>query len=343
MATALLLCVQLAACSQQNKEQVLKISGPTMGTQYHISWVGNDPDLAEPLQTQIDERLRDINRSMSTYDPDSELSQLNQGRLAADSDGWIAISRDLTTVLNDALGVWQASAGAFDITVGPLVNIWGFGPDARPEHSPAPEEISELRARIGSDKIELDAAQQRVRLQAPLYIDLSAIAKGWAVDELAKLLEQNNIHAYMVEVGGELRTQGVKPNNTPWRIAIERPQNSDTTGVALVLEPGNRGMATSGDYRNYFEEDGIRYSHTIDPATGYPIKHALASVSVVHNSTGLADAWATAITVTGPEKGMALAEQYHLAVFMLVREGEGFTERASSEFIALFPQVNDAQ
>lgn len=343
LVAALLLCLQLAACSQQAKEQVLKISGPTMGTQYHISWVGTDPETAEPLQVRIDERLREINRSMSTYDPESELSRLNLGQLAVDADGWVSLSADLTQVMSDALLVWRASGGAFDVTVGPLVNLWGFGPEARPEHTPDEAEIAARRAHIGSEKIELDAMHHRLRLQGPLYIDLSAIAKGWAVDELARLLTQQGIQSYMVEVGGELRTRGSKPDNSAWRIAIERPLNPDTAEAAFILEPGNRGMATSGDYRNYFEEGGVRYSHTIDPATGHPIKHALASVSVVHSSTGLADAWATAITVAGPEKGMAIARQHQLAVLMLVREGDGFVQRASPAFIALFPQAADAQ
>lgn len=331
-----LITLLITACDTPVPDQVLKISGPTMGTQYHISWVGQDPDQASVLQAQVDERLRQINKNMSTYDPASELSRLNQAPSSAD---WRELSADLSAVLGMALQVWERSGGAFDVTVGPLVNLWGFGPQARPETVPSADDIQRVRAAIGSQQIVLDAAQQRLRLQAPLYIDLSAIAKGWAVDDIAALLERNGVVSYMVEIGGELRTRGLKPGQHPWRIAIERPQSVAGHEAALVIEPGAMGVATSGDYRNYFEEDGVRYSHTIDPATGYPVRHTLASVTVVHESTGLADAWATALSVAGPDKGMALAEQNGLAVLMLVREQDAFAQRTSSRFNELFPHA----
>ncbi len=332
----------VSGCSKQVDSQVIRVSGPTMGTSYSIAWVTRDPASEARVKQSAEQLLIDINRSMSTYDPESELSLLNQGRLQSDEQGWIALSENLVDVLAMSIFLHQASEGAFDVTVGPLVNLWGFGPQARPDHVPDADVISRTKTDIGTDALELDPMQQRLKLSRPVYIDLSAIAKGWAVDQLALLLEQQGISAYMVEIGGEIRTRGVKPDGNQWRIAIERPQSRpDDRQVALIIEPGELGIATSGDYRNYFEEDGVRFSHTIDPASGYPIRHTLASVSVVHESAGMADGWATALNVLGPERGMAIAEQYDLAVFMLVHEGGDFVTRTSPRFKQLFPHSAD--
>lgn len=335
----------LSACDSSSGTQILKINGSTMGTYYHISWVGDDLTQREALQKAVESRLVAINKSMSTYDNESELSLLNQGLLAKDAEGWVSVSADLAEVLEMSLDVWKASHGDFDVTVGPLVNLWGFGPDARADHIPAIDEIESKLSLIGSNNIELDRAQQRVRINKQQYVDLSAIAKGWAVDEIAEVAEQQGIGSYMAEIGGEIRAQGIKPNNQPWRIAIERPQHDLGQSVALVIELDGQGIATSGSYRNYFEEDGVRFSHTIDPKTGYPIKHKLASVTVVHPSTGVADAWATAITVAGAEQGLQLANEHNLSVFMLVGKdgGEGFEEIASREFIKKYPQVKEGR
>ncbi|MCD8524178.1 MAG: FAD:protein FMN transferase [Saccharospirillaceae bacterium] len=337
------LVLLLVGCSQP-KDQVIRINGPTMGTSYHILWVGQNPQSAPDIQAKVEQRLADINRSMSTYDPDSELSQLNQGRLPVSEDGWIAISQDLYAVLNDALDIHRRSRGLFDVTVGPLVNLWGFGPTPSTDKAPDDEAIALARAQTGADSIELNPATSSVKLSKPLYIDLSAIAKGWAVDQLADLLRAQGISHFMVEIGGEVRTAGHKPSGQLWRIAIERPGSvTDERGIELVIEPGDSAVATSGDYRNYFEENGVRYSHTINPFTGRPIVHRLASVTVVNDSCGLADGWATALNVAGPEVGMQLAEQEQLAVFMIVRDDDGFHELASSRFRQLFPHYQSAE
>lgn len=329
----------LTACDNTATEQVFQIHGRTMGTTYHISWVGQDAKLATNLQQQVDKRLAAINKSMSTYDPESELSLINRSKATTDEQGWITLSADLTEVLAMSLELWQKSDGAFDITVGPLVNLWGFGPDARPEHTPEQASIVELKQKIGIQHLELDPVQRKLRLTSPQYLDLSGVAKGWAVDEIAHLVANVASQSFMVEIGGEIRAQGLKPNKQPWRIAIEKPEQLLQQSSALIIELNGIGVATSGDYRNYFEEQGVRYSHTIDPSTGYPIKHNLASVTVIHPSTGFADAWATALTVSGPEKGLQLAEQYNLAVYMQIGQGNGFIERYSSAFKTQFPQV----
>lgn len=334
----LIVAVFLAACESSTPERVLHIQGQTMGTTYQVSWVGQDAALVPHLEQQIEARLLAINKSMSTYDPNSELSHINRGLSSQDEQGWIQLSADLAEVLRISLDVWQQSDGAFEVTIGPLVNLWGFGPQAKPEITPSAEQIQHILAQIGSHSLQLDP-QQRLLVAKQSYIDLSGVAKGWAVDELGLLLQQAGIHAYLIEIGGEIAAKGQKPNKQPWRIAIERPQYELNQRSALIVELQNQGVATSGDYRNFYEENGVRYSHTIDPKTGYPLQHNLASVTVIHPSTGLADAWATALMVLGPEKGMQLAEQYQLAVYMQIGENGHFSEQFSSAFKAQFPQV----
>ncbi|MDO6681136.1 FAD:protein FMN transferase [Oceanobacter sp. 5_MG-2023] len=326
----LLVIFTAAGCSQP--DSVVKVAGPTMGTQYHVSWIGQN-DSAEQIQHLIDQRLADINRIMSTYDPDSELSQLNRQTLALDN---VTLSEELADVLAQALMIYNQSEGRFDVTVGPLVNAWGFGPGKHRDQKLSEEEVNGLLAGIGSDAIHLD--DRTLSTDKPLYIDLSAIAKGWAVDQIGYLLEQQGVVSYLVEIGGELRARGSKPDGSGWRVAIERPAlDSMAHQVQLVLEPGDSALATSGDYRNYFEEQGVRYSHTIDPHTGYPITHQLASVTILNPSCALADAWATALTVAGPEQAVLLANRYQLTMYAIVRTGDGFTELASDEFLRRFP------
>lgn len=325
----------LVACSPADK--VNSISGPTMGTTYHILWRGDGQDVAQ-VQQAVDERLAEINRSMSTYDPESELSHINRGVTEADPDGWIRVSPGLEDVLQDALIIHDKSEGLFDVTVGPLVNLWGFGPSASRDEVPDEQALQAALDQVGFSALTLDAGSDRIRLTAQRYIDLSAIAKGWGVDQIASLLEARGHTSYMVEIGGEIRTAGNKPDGNAWRIAIERPDSGlDERPVELIIQPGTSGVATSGDYRNYFEEDGVRYSHTINPFTGRPITHKLASVTVLHDNCAMADGWATALNVAGPDKGMALAEANQLAVFMIVRDGDKFTELTSTAFRQRFP------
>ena len=329
----------LSACSEEQTSPgvIERIEGSTMGTTYHVSWAGDGSQSAH-IKELVDKRLVEINRIMSTYDPESELSHINQGRYDTDDEGWIRLSPELFSVLMMSRTVYEGSQHRFDITVGPLVNAWGFGPGEHRDEPLTQEAISALLAQVGTDKFELDPAGQRMRLHSRLYLDLSAIAKGWGVDQVATLMEQQGVHSYLVEIGGELTIRGKKPDGSAWRIAIERPaDNLNDRSVQLVLEPGDHGVATSGDYRNYFEKNGVRYSHTIDPLTGRPISHGLASVTVITDTCAMADAWATALNVAGPELALSIAEQQKLAVYLIVREGDGFREVASSEFMAKFP------
>ena len=308
-----------------------------MGTEYHISWVSDKQSKAaldserKKLKQLVDNLLIDFNKSMSTYDPSSELSLINQ---RADTDSsWQVISADLYRVLVMSKQVNQQSSGAFDVTVGPLVNLWGFGPSKSQNQIPDQEEIHSMLLQVGSDAINLRQSDKGFELQltSQRYIDLSAIAKGDAVDVIGLLLQKQGVDNYLVEVGGEIIAHGNKPENQPWRIAIEAP-NDDGRGVQIIIPLSSMGVATSGDYRNFFEQDGQRFSHTIDGRTGYPVKHNLASVSVLHESVAMADAWATALTVLGAEEGLKLAEKHSLAAYFIVRTDKGFEQHASRRF-----------
>lgn len=307
-----------------------RLSGSTMGTTYHVTVVAgaeNQPLSfdAEALKRGLDRELAQINQQMSTYIADSELMRLNRVPVGE----WQSVSEPLAAVLAISREVSERSGGAFDITVGPLVNLWGFGPEAEPEEIPKEAEIQALRERVGYRKLALD--ERSAKRLADIQLDLSAVAKGYGVDHIARWLETQGFENYMVEIGGEVYLSGVSPRGDAWRIGVEQPTLLQEGGrMALVLT--DIGMATSGDYRNYYERDGIRYSHTIDPRTGRPIVHKLVSVTVLAETTAEADAWATAFNVLGPDAGMALAEREKLAVYMIVKADEGYEDRFSSAF-----------
>jgi len=331
LAALVALSLFVAACSEPTP-RLNRISGHTMGSQYHISWYGGEQGPSE-VHEIVEERLAHLVGVFSTYEPDSELSRIN-----AQADGLagkrIPVSGDLMSVLVDASYINRYSMQRLDITVGPLVNLWGFGPEPH-EDVPAAAEIQGLLDQIGMDKLQLFTDTDEIEMAAPLYLDLSAIAKGWAVDDIGLLLEAMEISDYLVEIGGEVRIRGAKPDGD-WRIAIERPVMAVGQEAQKIIAPGDNAVATSGDYRNFFEKDGQRYSHTIDPVTGYPIRHSLASITVVLPTCSLADAWATALNVAGPEAGMVLAEANDLPVYMIIREGDGYREASSSAFNKLF-------
>jgi len=320
----LLAILFLTACSKE--PQIVSLGGPTMGTTYSVKWVDTDLKRAESLHPLIDAKLVEINQQMSTYIKDSELSSFNQSPAGTE----VKASDQLFEVLSLAHAISDETDGAFDITVGPLVNLWGFGPEGRIIKAPDNDEIVTLRERIGYQKLKL-ADSRLIRKEADIYVDLSAIAKGYAVDQLAKLLEQNGIEQYLVEIGGELRAKGEKPGQQPWRIAIESPQAGER-GVQRIVQVRDVGIATSGDYRNYFEQDGVRYSHTIDPATAKPISHNLASVTVLSPQCAKADAYATAYSVMGPEAAYEHAIKHNVAAFFLIKSGNAFIEKMTPAF-----------
>jgi len=322
---ALVLLVVVAACERQRPG--FDVLGSTMGTQYSITVVEPGALSAADIKRQVDDLLEGINRSMSTYDPQSELSRLN----AMNTTDWLAISEPLHRVLSAALAVGRKSGGAFDVTVGPLVDLWGFGPEVHTT-IPDPADIERTRARVGLDKIELRDRPAALRKQrGDVAIDLSGIAKGYGVDAVAELLEKLGVTDYLVEIGGELRARGSNRSGQPWRIGIEDP-TADSRTISHAIRLTKSGMASSGNYRNFFVHDGVRYGHTIDPHTGQPVHHSLAGVTVLDDSAMTADAWATAMMTLGFARGQALAREFGLAVLFFVARADTFEIHTTEAF-----------
>ncbi|MGB1912072.1 MAG: FAD:protein FMN transferase [Porticoccaceae bacterium] len=294
-----------------------------MGTTYSITVVADQlpPD---DLSQQIDRLLSKVDRSMSTYKDESEISRFNRLSVGQTQK----ISSEFAEVVRISQKIWHQSNGAFDPTIGPLVDLWGFGPVDREGQVPSSESIEQVLSNVGFESIVLE--DLTLSKLAPVALDVSAVAKGYAVDLVANHLEMLALPDYLVEIGGEIRVSGTNPDGQPWRIALEQPQLF--AAVDRVIEISDSAIATSGDYRNYFEKDGVRYSHTIDPRTGMPIRHKLASVSVIAESCAEADAWATALSVMGAVESKRLANQLGLAVYMLVREDDQFVAQHSDKF-----------
>lgn len=306
---------------------IITIHGRTMGTTYSIKVVSEEQSKKQDIKNGIDALLQTVNMDMSTYIEDSGISRFNSHK----ATDWFDVSPDTARVFNEAQRISELSDGAFDVTVGPLINLWGFGAARHERVVPPDEKILEVKEYTGYNKLAVRLTPPALKKEHPrLYCSLSAIAKGFGVDKVGAYLESAGYLDYMVEIGGEIRCRGQKPGNQPWRLAIEKPDGTRT--YQMIIELKDMAMATSGDYHNYFEKDGIRYSHTIDPTTGRPISHNLASVTVLHSTCMTADALATAINVMGPEKGFQLAQKENLAVFMIVRQDGAFAEKQSPEF-----------
>ncbi len=335
-------CIVLLACLGCGQgatvhERVPEFSGATMGTVYKVKVVLPDPagmDLPA-LQRHIEAALEDVNARMSTYRDDSELSRFN----AHASTGPFPVSAATCEVFRLAQEISKQTGGVFDITVGPLVNAWGFGPEDVPENPLSDLEVDALLAHTGYGKIAVDTANLTVQKADPaMYCDLSAIAKGYAVDRVCAILEEAGFRDYMVEVGGEVRTGGVNGEGKPWRIGIVNPDPVQGD-IELIVPLSGQSLATSGDYRNFYERNGVRYSHTIDPRTGHPITHNLASVSVIHKECAVADGYATALMVMGPEEALRWCEQHDVLAFLIIREAGGqFRDAATPAFERLMAE-----
>jgi len=323
------LVLTLSACFPSNpsdKTEVL-LQGRTMGTTYNIKVVATKAQLVElKLQQQIDAALIQINQEMSTYISDSEISLFNQ---SASTDP-VEVSHGFARVLKESIRLGKLTEGKLDVTVGPLVNLWGFGPEQRAEKVPSDELLEQTKAQIGLDNLTLDG-NQLVKQIPELYVDLSTIAKGYGVDVVAELIESNGFTNYLVEIGGEMRLRGFKHTGELWAIAIEKPITSERS-VQQVIIPKDNAVATSGDYRNYFEADGRRFSHIIDPKTGKPIDHNLVSVTVIHPSSMTADGLSTSLMVMGMEQGMAFAVKNDLAALFISKTENGFDEQFTVKF-----------
>lgn len=319
----------LGACSRSGDWTTHELTGATMGTTFSVSLVlpvGQNPDSA--LQARIESVVDSVEQSMSTYLLQSEVSKFNMNP----STEWFAVSAMLCNAVDATLAISELSHGAFDITVGPLVNLWGFGPDGRQLEPPDESMIEAARARVGYAALQVDCSRPAMRKSKPeVYIDLSGFAKGFAVDRLAALIDDAAVDNYLVEIGGELRMRGHNGDGSDWRVAIEMPADDGST-VRQIVALSDTAMATSGDYRNYFEFEGSRYSHTIDPRRARPVSHNLAAVTVIADSAAFADAMATALLVLGPEDGMQLATRHDIAVYFQLRAETGFEEAMSPAF-----------
>lgn len=325
-----LLCVALAVlsgCTREAREIV--ISGPTMGTTYTVRAV-EPPDAidAHALRSAADEVLALIDRQTSGYRVDSDVATFN----ASTSTDWITAPRELAEIVRIANEVSAQSGGAFDVTVAPLVRAWGFGPKSSPAALPDEPQLAALRERTGYAKVHVRAQPAALRKDLPeLALDLNGVAPGYAVDLLAQKLLDMRVERFLIEIGGEVRARGRDARGDWWRVAIERPIDTAQIPYAIVqLE--NLAVTTSGEYRHFHERDGRRYSHTIDPRTGRPVEHALASVVVIGVSASENDAWATALNVLGAEEGFALATKLDLAALFIERRGATLTHRATKRF-----------
>lgn len=317
----------------------LAITGPTMGTTFNVKVVTDDLTGAnrERVTLLVREALDGVDEHMSTYRSESEIEQFNRGGTEP-----FAASQDLLEVVGEAQRIALLTEGAFDITVGPLVDVWGFGPPGATE-APDEETVQKLVAVTGFEQIEVDVEAGTLRKAlADCRIDLSAIAKGFGADQVSAALTRQGMPYHMVEVGGEVRARGFNGSGQVWRIGIERPTSAGRS-VQVVVPLADLSLATSGDYRNFVERDGVRISHTVDPRTGRPISHNLASVSVIHASCMTADGLATAFSVLGPDEGFELAEQQGIPAYFLVRVAKDeFEERQSGVWKSLIENSSNA-
>lgn len=324
----------LSSCQNQEAELV-KISGRTMGTTYNISYTPftTGASTANDVKQEVDKILERVNDLMSTYRPNSQISKFNSFKLQAP----YKIDREFFKVVSLAQEISKQSAGAFDITVGPIVNLWGFGPTKRTE-PPSSAVLDQWKNKVGFNNLKLDSDNLTIsKNHSDIYIDLSAIAKGYGVDAVAAYFESIQAVNYMVEIGGELRVKGLK-NGKSWNIGITRP-GDDGSSIQKILKLSGHAMATSGNYRNYFVKDGKRFSHTIDPLTLRPVDHQLASVTVITNkSCARADALATTLMVLGPKKGLIFANQHHLSAYFIYHKNGILKELYSTEFLKLISE-----
>lgn len=319
----LLAAGSVAACARPDHAT---IRGLTMGTSYTVELAAPIDDAVRTrLAKLIEVELAAINRAMSTYDPRSELSEFNR----RPDLRWAPASRGLLEVLDNAARISTSTLGAFDVTVGPLVDLWGFGPDYRTRQVPNDAVIERVRESVGYQHVQADPSTGAIRKRhSRTQVDLNAIAKGYGVDRVAMILDRQGVRNYLVEIGGELRARGTTAAGRPWRVGIERPvEGRHVVGEIVVLE--NRGIATSGTTENFFEQDGRHYPHIIDPKTARPVEHPPIAVSVVADTTMEADAWATALVVLGPERGYALAQARGLAVLFVTASGPTFDVRVT--------------
>ena len=305
-----------------------------MGSAWTVKVNGALPLPSKDLRAGIQARFDAVNQALSTWRADSALSRFNQD----DSGAWRAVDPELVSVMAYALELAQASDGAYDITVGPLVNLWGFGPDPATHRVPDAQAIAQARSRVGWRKVEVDRARHRARKQPGVRVDLSSLGKGRGVDRVAEYLDAAGLSNYLIDLSGKLRARGHNSAGGPWRIAVESPIADAGTGSSAV-EPQvvslrNSSVATAGDYRRFFESDGRHYSHIIDPRTGEPVSHRTVSATSLDSTCMAADAWATVFMVMEPEQALALADARNLGMLLIERGPRGYRLQFSAAWRA---------
>lgn len=338
MSSLLFLCglLFLSGCGQSDSLRSHSFTGTTMGTVYNVTVVL--PSEIQPpadLHENIELWLDDINQSMSTFIDDSELMALNR----APTREWLPVSPMLAEVLAEAEDISRLSGGAFDVTVGPLVNLWGFGP-TQVEVVPDEDSLRETQEKVGFEHLAVQLDPPAVKKAREVQIDLSAIAKGFGADYVGRQLESRGLNNYLVEIGGDIAVNGYNQNGGPWRIGVERP-SVNREGVQETVKISAGGIATSGDYRNFYERGGQIYTHILDPRLGRPVKTQLISVTVIAESASRADGLATAMTVMGPDEALALAEREGIAAYFITRAEEGYSLLQSSAFADYLASARD--
>lgn len=322
----------LVGCDNSSSTQAtpLVLEGKTMGTFWRVSLAGIDAARADDLRKKIQAQLDGDDRLLSTWKNDSALMRFNR---SASTQPW-PVEEAMSDIVTLSLRIGAKTDGAMDITVGPLVNLWGFGPARQPVKTPDEAQIAAAKAQTGLQHLSVinRAGQQFLQKDLPgLFVDLSTVGEGYAADHLARLMEQEGISRYLVSVGGALASRGTNPQGNPWRVAIQKPTDQENA-VQAIVDINGHGISTSGSYRNYYELDGKRLSHVIDPATGRPITHKLVSVTVISPTALEADGWDTGLMVLGPEKAKAVALKEGLAVYLVTKEAEGFSVWMSPPF-----------
>ena len=317
-------------CQQEQPAQAnLQLTGETMGTFYHVTLSATETcEQPEQLKQEIEDRLQILNWQMSTYLPKSEISEFNR----SDSLDWFLVSTEFAEVVAQALIIAKQTQGSFDPTVAPLVNLWHFGSGESSLTIPDEEMIQQAKEKTGYQKLEVRLSPPAIRKQiSDLQLDLSAIAKGDAVDRVASLLTEKGYQNFLVNIGGEAVARGEKEKGRLWRMGIEKPIEF-TREIMEIVDLENLAMATSGDYRNFFIVDGEKFSHTISPFTGKPQKHSLRSVSVIAKSCSQADAYATAMMVLGTQQAKTFAQKHHLDIFLIYEQDGKLVNYQSPKF-----------
>jgi len=321
LAFAMLASLLLSACD----DRLESFGGATMGSTYTVKYVrGADGPSPRQLQREVETLFADIDRQMSTYRDDSLISRFN-----ALEQGCMTLPPPMLQLSDYGERLSRDSGGAFDMTVMPLTQLWGFGTQAQPNHVPTQQQIDDVQKYVGHQHLWRE--DEKLCKDAPVRLSFDSIAAGYAVDLTVELLARLGIHSYMVEITGELKAAGRKPDGSPWRIAIEAPQQ-DQRIASMIVQLDGHGISTSGDYRNYFEENGRRYSHTFDARSGRPIEHNLAAVTVIDRSTLEADGLSTLLLALGPEQGYRFAIEHGLAALFVTREAQGFHSHATPLF-----------